>query len=105
MALTKVTKIQDMKVLPDGQIMVFEADEYWEGGTSNGTLEITGPRTGRLIDVGDDVSAEDDLIKDTAQVLHSQARINARAAVKAAEAAANAPVEPPAEPPAKTPAE
>lgn len=89
MAISKRTVVQDVAVEPDGQIIIYEVTEYWEGGVTNGTLEVVGPRRGRRVDVGDDVTAEDDLVKDVVNGnLHSQARKDARDAKKAAEAAA-----------------
>ena len=86
MALSKRTVVLDIKVEVDGQVIVFEQDEYWEGGFTSGTMEATGPRTGRRLDVGDDVTAEDQLVKDVINGnVHSAARRTARDTVKADE--------------------
>lgn len=85
MAITKRTVVQDIKVQLDGQVIVFEVEEYWEGGFTTGTLETTGPRTGRVIDVGDDATAEDQLVKDVISGdLHNATRISDRDAVRSA---------------------
>lgn len=85
MAVTKRTVVVAVTVELDGQVTVFEQEEYWEGGIQNGVLEATSPKRGRRIDVGDDATAEDDLIKDVINGnLHSQARKDARDAAKAA---------------------
>ncbi len=86
MAITKRTIIQDIAVKADGQVIVYEVTEYWEGGFTNGILEATGPRTGHLIDVGDSITGEDQLVKDVINGnLHSATRKTARAAAKALE--------------------
>jgi hypothetical protein len=91
MAITKRVVIQDVAVEADGQLAVYEVIEYWEGGVINGTLEVTGPRKRRQIDVGDDVAADDALIKDIVNGnLHSAARKDTRDAIKAAKAAVEA---------------
>lgn len=84
MALSKRTVVLDIKVEADGQVIVFEQEEYWEGGFTSGVMETTGPRTGRRLDVGDDSTSEDQLVKDVINGnVHSAARKTARDAVKA----------------------
>ncbi len=78
MAIAKRIVIEDIKVERDGQVVVFEHLEHWEGGFLNGVLELSGPRTGRVIDVGDNVSNEEQIVKDTVQNLHTPKRIAAR---------------------------
>jgi hypothetical protein len=83
MAITKRTVVLDLRVEADGQVVVFEQDEYWEGAFDTGVLETISPRRGRKLDVGDDVTSEDILVKDTVNGnLHSQARQDARDAAR-----------------------
>lgn len=83
MAITKRTVLVKVEVLLDGQLIVFEQEEYWEGGFVNGVLETTGPVRGRHVDVGDDVAAEDEIIRDVVNGnLHSQSRKDARDTVR-----------------------
>jgi hypothetical protein len=84
MALSKRTRLEALSVREDGTLIAYEVVEYWEGGFVSGTLEHTTRRTGRMIDVGDDVTAEEPLIKDTVSGdLHTTERIAGRDAVKA----------------------
>ena len=86
MALSKRTVIEEIRVDSDGQVWVYETIEIYEGGFVNGTRAGTGPRTGRVIDVGDAVAGENQLIRDVVNGnLHSAARKTARDAVKAAQ--------------------
>lgn len=77
MALTKKTEYQ-VTVLPDGQLEVREATIIMEGGK-----EITRTYHRKVIDVGDDVTNEPQLIKDIAGSVHTAERISARALTKA----------------------
>lgn len=86
MARSEHTAILSLAVEPDGQVVIYEQLQVWEGGIVNGYIVATGPRTGRNIDVGDDTSGEDQLVLDTINGnLHTQARIDARDAEKAKE--------------------
>ncbi len=86
MAISKRVVIEDIKVLTDGQVIVFEVTEYWNGGFIKGTMETVGPRTGRMLDVGDDVTMEDQIVRDIVKgTLHSAARKTARDIVKETE--------------------
>jgi hypothetical protein len=79
MAITKRTIVNRVEVLSDGRIRVRETVEFYEGGIINGTLEGTGELPARIIDVGDDVTSEDPLIKDVVNGnLHTAARKTAR---------------------------
>lgn len=81
--VTKVVEFEKLRVLPDGQIQIIEVTHYKEGG-----VIMSSRRDDRMIDVGDDVSAEDELIRDVVNGnLHSQGRRDARAAAEAAAAA------------------
>lgn len=83
MAITKRMTLLDIKVELDGRVIIYERMEHWEGGFSNGYLDATGPRTGRVIDLGDDVSGEDVLIQDLINgTIHTPARIANREAEK-----------------------
>ena len=74
----------DCSVTEDGQIQVREITRIIEDG-----IEISKTYHRHVVDVGDDVSAEAQLIKDIAGSVHTPARIAARrAAVEAAEQAA-----------------
>ncbi len=74
MAITKEVVFEKMRVLPDGQIQIIEVTNYIERGVIQSSR-----RDDRMIDVGDDVTAESDLIRDVVNGnLHSQARKDAR---------------------------
>jgi hypothetical protein len=77
MALTKEVKYSG-EFLEDGQIQVKARTIILEDG-----VEINSTFHSYIVDVGDDVSNEDVMIQDIASGLHTQARIDARAAVKA----------------------
>lgn len=84
MPLTKRYETK-LEVLPDGRLQqriatIIEEDEQ----------ELSRTYHRKVIDVGDDVSGEDELTQQVAGAVHTQARIAARAAVKAAEATAMA---------------
>jgi hypothetical protein len=66
-----------INVLPDGQLEVKEVTLIKRDGTL-----ISRSNHRRVIDVGEDVSAEVELIKDTASGVHTPDRISARAAIK-----------------------
>ena len=70
-------------VLNDGQLQVAEITKLMEDG-----LELSAYVNRHVVDVGDDVSAESQLVQDTANNLHTPARIADRAAFKAAQEAA-----------------
>ena len=77
MALTK--EIEDYTtVLPDGQLQVREVMIIIENG-----IEISRSNHRRIIDVGDDVTNESDIIKDIASGVHTLDRINKRNEKKA----------------------
>ena len=78
MALTK--KIEHIiTVLNDGQLQVGEITKIMEDG-----VELSSSIHRHVVDVGDDVSAESQLVQDTASNLHTPARIADRAVAKAA---------------------
>lgn len=77
--LTKETEVQ-ITVLPDGRLQQRVATIIMEDG-----VELSRSYHRKVIDVGDDVSGEDDLTKDIANGVHTQARVNARAEARANE--------------------
>lgn len=81
MALTKEVKTSG-EFREDGQIQVRTRTVILEDG-----VEISSSNHRHVVDVGDDVSGEDQMIQDIASGLHTPARRSARAAVKAAEQA------------------
>lgn len=81
--LTKELETQ-VTVLGDGQLQQLVITIIKEDGK-----ELSRSYHRKVIDVGDDVSGEDNLTKDIAKSVHTQARINARAQSKAN---ANAPI-------------
>ncbi len=90
---------EDAKVMPDGCVIVHEHVEHWDGATpGEGELKFNRPRTGRLIDVGDDVSNECQEVQDIINGnLHSADRKAIRDAIKAEEEARRILPEPEAE--------
>ena len=83
MAITKRMFVERTTVLEDGQIEIVERTQYLDEG-----FVVTSRKDIRTIDVGDDVTAESDLIKNIVNgKLHTAARIEARAAAILAEAA------------------
>ena len=78
MAITKETRTSG-EFLEDGQIQVKTRTVILEDG-----VEISSANHRHVVDVGDDVSGEDQSIQDIAAGLHTPARVSARAAVKAA---------------------
>ena len=79
MAITKKT-VTTGNALEDGQIEVKAEVVILEDG-----IEISRSKPHRhLVDVGDDVSGEDQVIQDMASGLHTPARVAARAITKAA---------------------
>jgi len=68
--------------LEDGQIRVKEITRLMENG-----VELSKNYHRHVVDVGDDVTNESQIVKDIASGLHTPARKAARDAVKAAEAA------------------
>ena len=77
MALTKETETQTT-VLPDGQLQVRTATIIMEDG-----VELSKSYHRKVIDVGEDVTGEDQIVQDIASNMHTPARIAARAAAKA----------------------
>jgi len=78
MALTQEHVI-DTTVLYDGQIQVNTITINKENG-----VEISRLNHRHVVDVGDDVTGEDQIVQDIAATVHTQARIDARAAFIAA---------------------
>lgn len=76
MALTKEIETQ-VTVLPDGQLQVRTATIVMEDG-----VELSRTYHRKVVDVGDDVTEEDDMVKEIAGSVHTPARIAARAAKK-----------------------
>ena len=66
--------------LEDGQIQVKQITRAFEDGVFLGKTYHR-----HVVDVGDDVSQEPQIVQDIAQGLHTQARIAARNIVKAAQ--------------------
>lgn len=83
MALTKEYETK-LEVLPDGQIQQRVATIILEDG-----VELSRSYHRKVIDLDDDVSAEDELTKSVAQAVHTPQRVAARAQAKANE---NAPI-------------
>lgn len=80
MALTKEKELLELRVELDGQVIVFERDIVKDGDDT----VMEGPRTGRRVDVGDDVAAEDVLVKHVVDgQLHNAERKALRDAEKA----------------------
>ena len=77
MALTEEKEYQTT-VLPDGQLQVREITIIKRDGL---TISCTNHR--KTIDVGDDVSAEPQMIKDIAATVHTPECLQAREAFKA----------------------
>lgn len=63
MAITEVTVVVGREVLDDGRIRLREEFQAWEGGTTNGFVKYR-KHDFRIIEVGDDVSNEEPLVKD-----------------------------------------
>jgi hypothetical protein len=72
----------DGSFLEDGQIQVREITRLMEDG-----VELSKQYHRHVVDVGDDVSGEDQMIQDIAAGLHTPARIAARAIARAAQLA------------------
>lgn len=81
MPITKETIIIETKVMNDGQLHIIEADIYDDGTSKSEPVN----RRRRIIDVGDDVTAEAPLLKDIAGGVHTPARKTAREAILAQE--------------------
>ncbi len=77
MTITKEEIVDKIEVLEDGQMQVRTVTRYIEDGAP---VSQTFHR--KVIDVGDDVSDEDQLVKDVAKNLHTTARIAARKLIK-----------------------
>ena len=81
MPITKEMFVEGVMVLVDGQIDVVERTQYFDEG-----FVVTSRKDTRRIDVGDDVAAESELIRDVVNGnLHNQARRDARDAARLAE--------------------
>ena len=80
MAITKEIRTSG-EFLEDGQIQVKTRTVILEDG-----VEISSSNHRHVVDVGDDVSGEAQMIKDVALGLHTEERINARAVVRNAQA-------------------
>jgi len=73
--------VERVTVLEDGQIEIVERTQYFDEG-----FVVTSRKDIRTIDVGDNVAAENDLIKHVVNGnLHNKARKDARAVAKLAE--------------------
>ena len=78
MAITKTSFVEKTTVLEDGQIEIQERTQYRDDG-----FVVTSRSDIRTIDVGDDLTAESDLVKDIVNGnLHNQSRRDARAIVR-----------------------
>jgi len=84
MAITKQIT-HDGQFLEDGQIQVREITRVMEDG-----VELSKTYHRHVVDVGDDLTNEPQIVKDVAASLHTPARVTARKALKAQQAAANA---------------
>ena len=73
--LTKEIITDKIEVLEDGQMQVRTATRILENGV---VLSQSFHR--KVVDVGDDVTSEDQLIQDVAKDMHTPARIAARVA-------------------------
>ena len=78
--ITKETRTSG-EFLEDGQIQVKTRTVILEDG-----VEISSSNHRHVVDVGDDVSSEDRMIRDIAGSIHTPARVTARSAVKRAQA-------------------
>jgi len=78
MAITKQVSYAG-EFLEDGQIQVKEITRLMENGE-----EVGKNYRRHVVDVGDDVTNEPQIVKDIASGLHTPARLSARNAVKAA---------------------
>jgi len=86
MAILERQVLLGLNVELDGQIVKFYRREFYDDITDE--VKMEGSRTGVRIDVGDDITGEDVLIRDTVNGnLHTPARKTVRDAVKFAEAA------------------
>ena len=80
MVLTNIhKKIPYGSFLEDGQIQVRQITRFMENG-----VELSKSYHRHVVDVGDDVTNEPQIIKDVASQLHTTARKTARDAVKKA---------------------
>ena len=81
MALTKEVTQKEIVVMKDGQVRILEETSVFDNGEF-----LSARKDHRFIDVGDDVSSEDQLVQDVVNGnLHSVDRIADRNAVKQAE--------------------
>lgn len=88
MALTERDEFQTT-VKPDGQLEVRKATIVMRDG-----VDIAKSYHRHVVDVGDDVSSEDQSVKDIAAAMHTPARIAARRAFLAEQKAREAPAAP-----------
>lgn len=72
MALTERKEAQ-VTVLPDGQLQVRETTIIERDG-----VEVTRAHHRKVVEVGADVSAEEPLVQEIAQAVHTPARVQAR---------------------------
>ena len=79
MALTKEIVVDLIEVREDGQMQVREATRVLEDG-----VILSSSFHRKVIDVGDDVTNEPDLVRDVAQNMHTADRKAKRDAAKAA---------------------
>lgn len=77
MALTKETEIE-VYVLVDGQLQVRESTIVLEDG-----IELSRTYHRHVVDIGDDVTGEAQIVQDIAGAIHTSARIAARIAFRA----------------------
>jgi hypothetical protein len=84
MAYTKETEVTHVQTMADGQLIVEEVDVFVDSVSGERSQGIN--RRRRRINVGDDVTAEPQLVKDVAKGVHTVARANKRAAAKQAQA-------------------
>lgn len=82
MAITKEIKTT-CEVLEDGQIQVKNRTVIYEDG-----IEISSTNHRHVVDVGDNVDNEPQLVQDVAALIHTPARLAARTAIKLAAASA-----------------
>jgi len=76
--VTKTVEFESLRVLADGRIQVRERTNYLERGVIQSSV-----LNKRIIDLGDDVSAEIELTRDVVDgLLHTQERIDERDAAE-----------------------
>ena len=75
MAIEKTVKVHQVRVLDDGQIQSHETHTVVDNGVEQGSYNHV-----RTIEVGDDVAAESEMVRDIAGSVHTPARKAARQA-------------------------